>query len=144
MEIYLKNTGSGLFPASNDDYEEKTKLKIGEIYKVTIKKARNYELLKKYFALIKCSWEYLSEQQQSFFNDNRESYRKTVEIAAGHYEKVYSIQRKEWVEQHKSIAFDKVDEFQFREIYDYARRVIFDVFLRHVSQDEFEKNLIDF
>ena len=144
MEIYLKNTGSGLFPMSDDDYEAKSKLKIGEVYKATIKKARNYELLKKYFALIKCSWEYLTEKQQSFFNDNRESYRKTVEIAAGHYEKVYSIQRKEWVEQHKSIAFDKVDEFQFREIYDNARRVIFDVFIRHVSQDEFEKNLIDF
>lgn len=129
---------------TDDDYEAKSKLKIGDVYKVTIKKARNYELLKKYFALIKCSWEYLTDQQQAFFNNSKESYRKTVEIAAGHFDLVYSIQRKEWVEQHKSIAFDKVDEFQFREIYDNSRRVIFDVFLRHVSQDEFEKNLIDF
>lgn len=144
MELYLKNTSHGLFPMTDDDYEAKSKLKIGDVYKVTIKKARNYELLKKYFALIKCSWEYLTEQQQAFFKNNKESYRKTVEIAAGHFDLVYSIKRKEWVEQHKSIAFDKVDEFQFREIYDNSRRVIFDVFLRHVSQDEFEKNLIDF
>lgn len=144
MELYLKNTSHGLFPMTDDDYEAKSKLKIGDVYKVTIKKARNYELLKKYFALIKCSWEYLTDQQQAFFNNSKESYRKTVEIAAGHFDLVYSIQRKEWVEQHKSIAFDKVDEFQFREIYDNSRRVIFDVFLRHVSQDEFEKNLIDF
>lgn len=144
MELYLKNTSYGLFPVSDDDYEIKTKLKIGEIYKVTIKKARNYDLLKKYFAMINVSWQYLSESQQEFFNESKEGYRKTVEIAAGHYEKVYSIQRKEWVEQHKSIAFDSVDEFQFREIYDNVRRVIFDVFLRHISQEEFENNLMDF
>ena len=67
MDIYLKNTSSGLIPMIDDDYESKQKLKIGEVYKCTIKKARNYELLKKYFALINCSWEYLREPQQQFF-----------------------------------------------------------------------------
>ena len=144
MEIYLKNTGSGLFPMTDDDYENKTKLKIGQVYKVTIKQARNYELLKKYFALIKCSWEYLSEQQQAFFNENKESYRKTVEMAAGHFDLIYSIDRKEWIEQPKSISFDKMDEFAFRELYESVRRVLFDLFLRHVSQEEFESNLMDY
>ena len=144
MELYLKNTSTGLIPMTDSDYDEKLKLKIGEIYKVNIKKARNYELHKKYFALISCAWEYLKGGQNEFFKHNKESFRKTVEMAAGHYELVYSIKRKEWVEEPKSISFDKMDEFAFRELYDAVKRVLFDVFLRHVSQSEFEEKLRDF
>lgn len=38
MELYLKNTAHGLIPLYDDDFEEKRKLKIGEVYKVSIKK----------------------------------------------------------------------------------------------------------
>ena len=144
MDIYLKNTSSGLIPMIDDDYESKQKLKIGEVYKCTIKKARNYEFHQKYFALINCSWEYLQEPQQQFFSNSKESYRYTCEIASGQCEKIYNIEMKAWTDQKKSIAFDKMDEFAFRELYNRIKDIILTTFLKHISYEEFEKNLINF
>ena len=44
MKLLLLNTTSGLKPMYDEDYEEKQKLKIGEVYQATIKTVRNYEL----------------------------------------------------------------------------------------------------
>lgn len=105
--------------------------------------SRNYEFHKKYFALIKCSWEYLNEKQQRFFGSIN-SFRKAVQIAAGFYEPVFNIKKREWTQESKSISFDKMDEYEFRELYDRSKDVIFEVFLRWLSVEEFEKQLINF
>lgn len=144
MQIYVKNTEIGLIPLYDFDYEEKSHLKIDEIYRVEIKKARNYQFHKKYFALIKCAWEFLREDQTEFFKNEIELFRKTVEMAAGYCDIVYSVKRKEWAEIPLSISFSKLDEFQFRELYERVKDVIFIVFLKHITEDQFSENLIDF
>lgn len=144
MEIFCKNTARGLVPVDDSDYENKSKLSIGKIYKVTIKLPRNYELHKKYFALINCAWDFQPERSVEHFKNDIETFRKTIEIAAGHCDVVYSIKRREWIEQAKSISFDKMDEFEFRNLYENVKNVIYKLFLSHVSQDEFEKRLMDF
>ena len=144
MELFLINTLEGLKPIDEDSEENLKKLKFGLVQKFTVKKARNYELHKKYFSLISCAWEYLREPQQTFFNHNKEVFRKTCEVSAGHCDKVYSIKLKDWVDVPKSISFDKMDEFEFRELYDSLKRVIFDIFLSHISYEDFEKELINF
>jgi hypothetical protein len=83
----------------------------------------------------------LRETQTEFFKNDVNQFRKTIEISAGHYDLVYSIKLKEWVEIPKSISFDKMDEFEFRELYKSVKDVIFTLFLKHISIEEFEKNL---
>jgi len=144
MKLFLKNTASGLVPLYDADYEEKRKLKIGEVYQVEIKKARNYELQKKYFSLIQCAWEYQNEKRQTHFKNSVEQFRKTVEISAGHCDTVYSIKLKDWIDIPKSISFAKMDELEFRELYESVRSVLFSVFLTHVTVEEFETNLINY
>ncbi|WP_293666522.1 DUF1367 family protein [uncultured Parabacteroides sp.] len=144
MDIFLLNTSSGLKPCYDEDYEEKKKLKIGQTYKAKITLARNYELHKKYFALIHCAWAYQNEKTVEHFKHNVDCFRKTVEIAAGYCDTVYNIRLKDWVDIPKSIAFDKMDEFEFRDLYDNVKRVLFTVFLRNISEEEFTKNLINF
>ena len=144
MELYLLNTTSGLKPCYDEDYEEKKKLKIGETYKVKITLARNLQFHKKFFALINCAWEYQNEKVVEFFHHNKDAFRKTVVIAAGWYEPVYSIDKKEWTQNYKSIAFDKMDEAEFMDLYDNVKGVLFQTFLRHIDEEEFMKNLINF
>lgn len=144
MELYLLNTTSGLKPCYDEDYEEKKKLKIGETYKVKITLARNLQFHKKFFALINCAWEYQNEKVVEFFHHNKDAFRKTVVIAAGWYEPVYSIDKKEWTQNYKSIAFDKMDEAEFMDLYDNVKRVLFQTFLRHINEEEFMKNLVNF
>lgn len=143
MKIHLQNTTSGLVPMLDYDYDQKKKLKIGQVYSCEIKQARNYEFHKKYFALINCSWEYLNEKQTAFFGNIR-AFRKTVEVSAGHFELAFSLDKKEWLQVPKSIAFGSMSESSFSELYDNAKDVIFGVFLKHIEWEEFEKHLIHF
>ena len=143
MELFLQNTRSGLVPLYDEDYEEKKKLKIGEVYKVTIKRPRNYRFHKLYFALINCAWEYQNEAVVNHFK-TVESFRKTVEISAGHFDEVFLIDKKEWVQTSKSIAFVKMDEDEFKDLYERVKDVLFSVFLKNITQEEFERNLINF
>ena len=128
----------------DDDYEEKRKLKIGEKYSVEIKKARNVQFHRLYFALINCAWEYLNEAQSEFFHNNKTVFRKSLEVSAGHCDKVFSFKLKDWVDIPKSISFDKMSEFEFRELYERVKDVIFNTILRTISVEEFESNLINF
>ena len=144
MELYLLNTASGLKPCYDEDYEEKKKLKIGRTYKAKITLARNIEFHRKYFALINCAWEYQNEKTVEHFKQNVDCFRKTVEIASGHCDTVYNIRLKEWTDVPKSIAFDKMDEFEFRELYENVKRVLFTVFLKGISEEEFTRNLSNF
>jgi len=42
------------------------------------------------------------------------------------------------------IAFDKMDEAEFSELYERVKDVLFEVFLKNISIEEFEANLMNF
>jgi hypothetical protein len=143
MELYLLNTAGGLKPLYDADYDEKKKLKIGETYKATLKVPRNLAFHRKYFALINCAWEYLTEEQQEPFA-NSEQFRKYLEVAAGHYDQWFSPDYGITLRIPKSIAFDKMSGDEFGELYRRIKDVLFARFLTNISEEEFCKNLINF
>lgn len=144
MKLLLKNTINGLVPMYDDDYDEKKKLKLFETYTAEVRVARNVEFHRKYFALLNIGWEYLTESQTHFYHNNKNGFRKSVQIAAGACEKVWSISRQEWTEDSISISFDSMDEIEFRELYDKVRNVVFSLIEGNVSEHEFMKNLANF
>lgn len=144
MKLHLLNTSQGLKPCYDEDYDKKRKLKIGETYEVRIRVVRNLKFHRKYFALINCAWEYQNEAVVGHFKNNIELFRKSVEVAAGHCDMIYSIERREWIEQAKSIAFDKLSETEFQEIYSRVLDLLLRVFLRGISREEFEQNIASF
>lgn len=144
MKLLLLNTSQGLKPCYDADYEERKKLRIGQEYVADIKMPRNIAFHRKYFALINCAWEYQQEKSQRHFKDNVECFRKTVEIAAGHCDTAYSLKRREWLEIPRSVAFDKMDEAGFQDLYERVKTVLFSVFLKHIPEEEFMSNLINF
>ena len=144
MKINLLNTPEGLKALADSDYEEKKKLKLGEIYTCEIRLMRNYKFHRKYFALINLAWEYQTQKTTAFFSENKEVFRKTVEIAAGHFEQIYSIERREWVQVPKSIAFDKMDNAEFEKLYNNVKTVLFNTFLKHINEQEFLNQLLNF
>lgn len=144
MEIKLICTATGFKVCDDTDYEVKRKLKIGQVYTCKINQLRNYNLHRKYFALINCAWGFLSESTREYFKQDVEIFRKTVEISAGHCEKVYSIALRDWVDIPKSIAFDKMSAQDFNELYERVKDVLFRVFLKNVHLDDFMRELTNF
>lgn len=128
----------------DEDYDKKKMLKVGTVYEVTVKELRNVAFHRKYFSLINLAWEYLDEHQRAFFKEDVNAFRKTVEVAAGHYEPVYSVARQSWLEVPKSIAFDKLSESDFEQLYEKVKTVIFQTFIPYVNRDNFEYVLKDF
>lgn len=143
MKLQLLNTASGLVPVDDYAYDEKKKLKVGEVYTAEIKQSRNYRFHKLYFALINCAWEYLPERQTQGFR-SKENLRKYVEVAAGHCEPFYSPAKREWLEVPKSISFDTMDEAEFRDLYERVKDVIFSILGNYITIEEFEKNMANF
>lgn len=141
MKIFVKNTSAGLVPMYDQDLDSKKKLKLNEVYRVDVVKARNVDFHRLYFSLLNIGWEYLREEQQLFFHNSKEGFRKTVQIAAGFYTKIYSISRNEWVEESVSIAFDKMDEIEFKELYAKVKDVVLTMIEGNVSEEEFIMNL---
>lgn len=143
MKLLVINTPRGLVPLGDDDYEEKRKLKLGETYSVEVKVVRNVDFHRKYFALIAYAWEFLNEQETERFKD-KENFRKYIEIAAGHCEVIFHPRLQEFVEIPKSIAFAKMDNTAFSDLYGRVKDVIFSIIGDRVTQEEFERLLIDF
>ena len=136
MKLFLLNTQEGLKPLYDEDYDLKKRLKVGKVYKADISIPRNYEFFKKYHKLISLAWEYQNEAVQAHFK-TRENFRKTVEIAAGHCERVYHLKIKDWVDAPKSISFASMTEEEFQELYERVKDVLFAVFLKHINETDF-------
>lgn len=143
MKLLVVSTPRGLVPLGDDDYEEKKKLKLGQTYSVEVKVARNVDFHRKYFALISYAWEFLNEQETERFR-TKENFRKYVEVAAGHCDVIFHPRLQEYVEIPKSISFGKMDNAEFSDLYQRVKDVIFSIIGDRISQDQFERLLLDF
>ena len=143
MKLLVVSTPRGLVPLGDDDYEEKKKLKLGQTYSVEVKVARNVDFHRKYFALISYAWEFLNEQETEKFR-TKENFRKYVEVAAGHCDVIFHPRLQEYVEIPKSISFGKMDNAEFSDLYQRVKDVIFSIIGNRVTQDQFERLLLDF
>lgn len=143
MKLNLLNTPHGLVPITDEDYDEKKRLKLGTIYSAEIKVPRNYKFHKKFFALLNTAWAYLPERTQNGFR-SIDGFRQYLTVAAGHYDTFFSPSRKEFVEIPKSISFGSMSEEEFEELYENVYRVIFSIIGKYVNEEEFKTNLANF
>lgn len=143
MKLMVINTPRGLVPVGDDDYEEKRKLKLGETYSVEIKVARNLDFHRKYFALISYAYEFLNEAETAKFK-TKENFRKYLELLAGHCEVIYHPRFNEFVEIPKSIAFAKMDNAEFDDLYKRVKDAVFSLIGDRVSEEQFERLLLEF
>lgn len=127
----------------DEDYDLKKRLKIGQSYVADVKVARNVGFHRKYWALLNAAWSLLPERTSNGFR-SLEGFRSYVIVAAGFYELYFNPRLKEFVEVPRSISFEKMDEVEFSELYDRSKDVIWSIIGRYVSEDDFERCLINF
>lgn len=143
MKLNLLCTQQGLVPMYDDVYDLKKRLKIGQSYVADVKVARNVGFHRKYWALLNAAWSLLPERTSNGFR-SLEGFRSYVIVAAGFYELYFNPRLKEFVEVPRSISFEKMDEVEFSELYDRSKDVIWSIIGRYVSEEDFERCLINF
>lgn len=112
MEIYCQVTHQGLVPMYDSDYEEKKKLKQGEKVLVTIKRPRNYENHKRFFALLRLVVQNLPEQMaraMSIYSE--EDLLNCIKLDLGMFTTHWHEGRE--LLKVKSISFASMDESEF-------------------------------
>lgn len=143
MKINLLNTAHGLVPLYDEDYDEKRKLKVGQVYQAEVKVQRNYKFLRKAFALLNAAWELMDETQQAAWR-SKEGFRQYLTVTAGFYDVYYNQRLQTFVECPRSWAFDSMTEDEFSGLYDRMKDVIYSVLGSKVTEEVFEQVLSNF
>jgi len=146
MRLNLKKvTGVTIVPEDKESADFIDKLKINEVITAEFKKPRNYKFHKKYFALLNFAyenWEPEALQDAKWDNVIPEKsfnrFRKDLIILSGHYDAVYRVDGSVRIEA-KSIAFNKMNEETFAELYDATINVILKKILTNYSREDLDK-----
>lgn len=143
MKINLLCTPHGLVPMYDRDFDLKKRLKVGQMYVADVKVSRNVQFFRKYWALLNAAWSLLQERTSNGFR-SLDGFRAYVVVAAGFYELYYNPRLQEFVETPKSLSFDKMDEMEFQELYERSKDVIWSIIGKYVSEEDFERSLMNF
>lgn len=129
MEILCRVTAQGLVPMYDSDYDEKKKLHEGETVMCSIRKPRNYEFHKKFFALVRLTFENLPERLVRMLSvRNEEDMLTLFKLDLGLFSTSWHCGRN--VVKLDSISFAKMDETEFQKFYDRCIDLVLSSYLR--------------
>ena len=136
MKLWVKKTLHGLQPISRTDADrlQSCKLVLGQVYEVEIKKKRNYEFHKKFFALLNLCFEN-QEKIKDF-----DSFRSYITMKAGYYTRIDTDKGAFYLP--KSISFGSMDEVEFNALYDAVLSQV--LLILDCTKDEIVEALKDF
>lgn len=145
MKLMLQNTAVGLVPLYESDFDEKRKLKLGQVYMADVKVARNIRFHRKMWSMLNTAWALLPEKTQSGFR-SFEGFRAYLLVAAGFYDTFFSPRLKEFVEIPRSMSFASMDEAEFNDCYDRVKDVIWKILSARIeiTEELFERYLANY
>lgn len=129
MDIYCRVTDIGLIPMYDSDLDEKHRLRIGDNVLCTIKRPRNYEFHKKYFALLRltvANLPHLIQQQMQIFTE--EDLLDCLKIDLGLFTTRWHCGRQ--IVKTGSISFAKMDNTEFEKFFSRSVDAILRIYLR--------------
>ena len=129
MDIYCRVTDTGLIPMYDSDLDEKHRLRIGDNVLCTIKRPRNYEFHKKYFALLRltvANLPHLIQQQMQIFTE--EDLLDCLKIDLGLFTTRWHGGRQ--IVKTGSISFAKMDNTEFEKFFSRSVDAILRIYLR--------------
>ena len=129
MDIYCRVTDIGLIPMYDSDLDEKHRLRIGDNVLCTIKRPRNYEFHKKYFALLRltvANLPHLIQQQMQIFTE--EDLLDCLKIDLGLFTTRWHGGRQ--IVKTGSISFAKMDNTEFERFVSRSVDAILRIYLR--------------
>lgn len=129
--VLLKTPGGGLAPADPQATEYIAKLKLGAPVKAEVKRMRNYQFHKKFFALLDFAFESWDPIEVTYKGQviakNRKQFRNDVTVLAGFAETTITLKGEVRVVA-KSIAFANMAQDEFDDLYNATVNVI----LKHI------------
>lgn len=135
--IILFKRGAGLFATDDESHEALSKIGEGKQVTCEIKRARNPQHHRLFFALVKMVWDNSDHERYP----SMDAMRAAILVSAGHREEIH-LPGGQVCFIPRSISFGKCDQGQFDKIYQHVCDVVARHFLPGVTSDELRAEVL--
>jgi len=144
MELLAKIIDKNTFePISDSDFKKSLKLKAGDHIKIETWKERNILFHRKFFGLLNCTINLLSEAEKFDKLRNIDYLRKELMVLIGEVDFRFTMTGEKCIEV-RSISFKSMDNEKFEHIYTLSLNAILKHYLQDISIEDFESQIIHF
>lgn len=143
MKIHLRKVSGGLYPVSEQDKEYVDKLKLGDIIHFDVKKLRNPDFHRKYFALLNFLYDHFEPVTGE---KNFSQFREDATILAGYYEQHVRLNGDTRTVA-KSISFGAMSAEDFEKLYSNTINVGLKYIVKNYAREDLDNvlnNLMEF
>lgn len=117
MDIFCKVTPYGLVPMYNSDLDLKNKLKVGTVVRCSVSNPRNYEFHKKFFALVRLTFDNLPAHLAEVWQiHNEEDMLRRFKRDLGYYTTTHNAEGEVEI-TYGSISFAAMEQHDFEDFY---------------------------
>jgi len=144
MDLAIRKQDGQLFPVREQDAEWLHKASNEEYFLGNVKrlKGRNAKFFRKWWAMVDFAYDHFEPEpiETKYGNPekSKERFRKDLTVLAGHYDATYKING-DVVLEAKSIAWDKMDEDEFKLFYTATFNAITKHIFNNVDPEELVK-----
>lgn len=136
MDIYCRVTPYGLVPLYDSDLELKKKLKVGTNVRCRITMPRNYEFHKKFFALLRLTYENLPLPLVKKWNIHSvDDMLRRFKRDLGYFTSYTGEDGSREIE-YKSISFSSMDENEFEKFYNDCVNLVMYTYIRGIDRED--------
>lgn len=144
MEILCKVTPYGLVPLYDSDLNHKRRLKVGSIVKCTVRNPRNYEHHKKFFALVRLTFENLPANLAEYWNiRSEEDMLRRFKRDTGYYTTNIN-ERGEKEIEYRSISFSAMEQYEFEKFYNQCLDLVEFIYLKGIDREDLINEIENF
>lgn len=136
MDIFCKVTPYGLVPMYDSDFDLKKRLKIGSVVKCKVSNPRNYEHHKKFFALVRLTFDNLpSNLAESWKIHNEEDMLRRFKRDLGYFTSTYN-ERGEREIEYLSISFAAMEQHEFERFYNQCIDLVLSKYIKGLDKQD--------
>lgn len=136
MDIYCRVTDYGLVPVYDSDLDMKKRLKVGTTVRCRVTQPRNYEFHKKFFALVRLTYDNLPLPLVERWNIRSvDDMLRRFKRDLGYYTSSVNELGEREVE-YKSISFAAMDEEEFERFYKGSVNLVLGKYIRGLERED--------
>lgn len=136
MDIFCKVTPYGLVPLYDSDLDMKRRLRVGSVVRCRVSNPRNYEFHKKFFALVRLTFDNLPSRLAEFWKiHNEEDMLRRFKRDLGYYTTTYNERDEREVEYH-SISFSAMEQHEFERFYNQCIDLVLAKYIRGLDKQD--------
>lgn len=136
MDIFCKVTPHGLVPLYDSDYDLKKRLRVGSVVKCKVSNPRNYEHHKKFFALVRLTFDNLPSNLAEYYRvHNEEDMLRRFKRDLGYF-KTSLNERGEKEIEYQSISFSAMEQHEFERFYNQCIDLVLYKYLKGIDKED--------